>query len=254
MFLTRKQVSESIMLKLGAPMHNIDLKLFPDSISPRNHLDDTINQTLDFFFRHNANESTYMSWITIPAVPGQSIYKVPDWVEEVIEVYASFNGMLANPFMLLDVGSMESFLTMSVNYQDWNMAGYTAAKMDLAEINRSCGPQYYSKLIFNSKGEKELHVTPPPPTFDNSYGGKFLMGRVYRRAELGQVFGHPLFVEIATARLKEIWGVVLNLYDRPLPGGGKVNGQFVYDMGVKDREKYEAQLIGESAQPMIGIY
>lgn len=235
-------------------MHNIDLKLLPDSISPRNHLDDTINQTLDFFFRHNSDESSYMSWVAIPAMPGQSIYKVPHWVEGIIETYSSFNGMLANPFMMLDVGSMESFVSMSLNYSDWNLAGYTAAKMNMAEIQRSVGANYYSKLVFNEKGEKELHISPPPPHYDSMSGGRMLVSRVYRRAPLGQIFGHPLFVEIATARLKEVWGMILNLYNRPLPGGGSVNGEFIYNMGVKDREKYEAQLIGESSQPMMGFY
>lgn len=254
MFLSRSQVAETILLKLGAPMHEIDLKLLPDDISPRNHLDDVINQTLDFFFRYNSNESSYMSWIIIPAQPNQSIYKVPYWVEEIIETYSSFNGLLANPFMMLDVGSMESFVSMSLNYSDWNLAGYTAAKMNLAEINRSVGAIYYSKLVYNEEGEKELHITPPPPLYDSSTGGRCLVSRVYRRAPLGQVFGHPLFAEIAVARLMEVWGLVLNLYNRPLPGGGSVNGQFVYDQGVSRREKYEQMLKDESAQPMLGIY
>lgn len=254
MFLTRSQVCESILLKLGAPMHNIDLKMLPDAISPRNHLDDVINQTLDFFFRHNADESSYMSWIVIPTTPGQSVYKVPYWVEGVIEVYSSFNGMLANPFMMLDVGSMESFLSMSVNYSEWNLAGYTAAKMNLAEINKSVGPQYYTKLVFNEEGEKEVHLTPPPPVLNSSFQGSCLVGRVYRRAPLGQIFGHTLFTEICAARLMETWGLVLNLYNRPLPGGGSVNGQFIYDQGVARREKYEQMLRDESAPPMMGIY
>lgn len=254
MFLTRSQVSESILLKMGAPFHNIDLKLLPDSISPRNHLDDTINYTLDFFFSVNVNESSYMSYVAIPVSPGQSVYKVPYWVEEIVEVYSSFNGMMANPFMMLDVGSMESFVSMSMNFNDWNLAGYTAAKMNLAEIQKSVGPMYSSKLVFNEKGEKELHIMPPPPSSGTSFGNRFLVGKVYRRAPLGQVYGHRYFVEIASARLMEVWGLVLNLYDAPLPGGGRVNGAFIYEQGVSRREKYEQMLRDESAQPLIAIY
>lgn len=254
MFLTRSQVAESILMKLGHPIHDINLKLLPDSISPRNHLDDTINQTLDFFFAVNVNESTYMTYIMIPTIPGESVYKVPYWIEEVIEVYSSFNGMLANPFMMLDVGNMEAFVSMNLNFADWNLANYTAAKMDLAEIQKSVGPMYSSKLVFNEEGEKELHIMPCPPKNESSFSNKFLVGKVYRRAPLGQIFGHRYFVEIAAARLMEMWGLVLNLYDAPLPGGGKINGQFIYDQGVSRREKYEQMLRDESAQPIIGVY
>lgn len=250
MFLSRSQVAESILYKLAFPVINIDLKLLGDAASPRNHLDEAINQTLDFFFRNNVNESSYMSWIVFEAIPGQSIYPMPDWVEEVIEVFSSFNGLLANPFMMLDVNSMESFVTMSVNYNDWNLVGYTAARMNLAEINKSVGAQYYSKLVYNEKGEKQLNVYPPP-RFDGSFGSKFLVGRVYRRAPLGQVFGHPLFVEIAAARLMEVWGMSLNLFNGNLPGGGTVNGQWIYDQGVSRREKYEQMLLDQSAPAMI---
>ena len=116
------------------------------------------------------------------------------------------------------------------------------------------GPQYYSKLVFNEEGEKEVHITPPPPVHNSSFQGSCLVGRVYRRAPLGQIFGHPLFTEICAARLMETWGLVLNLYNRPLPGGGSVNGQFIYDQGVSRREKYEQMLKDESAPPMMGIY
>lgn len=252
MFLTRSQVAESIMYKLAYPVINVDLKLLGDAASPRNHLDEAINQTLDFFFRTNVNESTYMSWIVFEAVHGQSIYQMPFWVEEVIEVYSSFNGLLTNPFMMLDVNSMESFVSMSINYSDWNLVGYTAARMNLGEINKSVGPQYYSKLVFNERGEKELHMYPPP-RFDGSPGSHFLVGRVYKRAPLGQVFGHPFFVEIAAARLMEVWGLSLNLFNGNLPGGGSVNGQWIYDQGVSRREKYEQMLIDQSAPAMISF-
>jgi len=178
---------------------------------------------------------------------------MPYWVEEMIEVYSSFNGLLASPFMLLDVNSMESFVSMSVNYSDWNLVGYTAARMNLEEINKAVGVQYYAKLTFNEKGEKELHLFPPP-RYDGTSGSKFLMSRVYRRAPLGQVFGHPLFVEIAAARLMEIWGFALNIFNGSMPGGGTVNGQFIYDQGVARREKYEQMLIDQSGTAMISIY
>lgn len=250
MFLTRSQIAESILYKLAYPVINVDLKLLGDAQSPRNHLDEAINQTLDFFFRHNVNESSYMAWITFEATPGQSIYKMPYWVEEVVEVYSSFNGLLANPFMMLDVNSMESFVSLNVNYSDWNLVGYTAARMNLGEINKSVGAQYYAKLVFNEKGEKELHLSPPP-RYDGTSGSRFLVGRVYKRAPLGQVFGHPLFVEIAAARLMEVWGMSLNLFNGNLPGGGSVNGQWIYDQGVSRREKYETMLLGESAPAMM---
>ena len=253
MFLTRSQVAESILYKLAYPVVNVDLKLVGDAESPRNHLDEAINQTLDFFFRNNVNESTYMSWIVFEAIPGQSVYKMPYWVEEMIEVYSSFNGLLASPFMLLDINSMESFVSMSVNYSDWNLVGYTAARMNLEEINKAVGVQYYAKLTFNEKGEKELHLYPPP-RYDGTSGSKFLISRVYRRAPLGQVFGHPLFVEIAAARLMEIWGFALNIFNGSMPGGGTVNGQFIYEQGVSRREKYEQMLIDQSGTAMISIY
>lgn len=238
MFLTRDQIKEAVMYKLAYPIIDVNLKLTPDGDSIRNHLDDAINQTLDFFFRHNTEESTYMTWLSIPAQVNQSIYPIPYWVEEITDVYASFSSMMASPFMLFDSNSMENLVSLSVNFSDWDFISYTTSRMYLEEINRAVGQSFYGKLIINAAGEKELHVFPPPRG-NGGTGTKVLIAKVYRRAELGKVYGHPYFVEIVAARLMEIWGLALNVFTASLPGGGSINGQFVYDQGVARREKYE---------------
>jgi hypothetical protein len=252
MFLTRDQIKESIMYKLGYPMIDVQLKLGPDGDSIRNHLDDVINQTLDFFFRHNTEESTYLTWLTIPAIEGQSIYPIPYWVEEITDVYASFSSMLASPFMLFDSNSMESFVSLSVNFSDWDFISYTTSRMYLEEIGKAVGASYYAKLIINANVDKEVHVFPPPRG-NGGTGSKALIAKVYRRAELGKLYGHPYFIEICAARLMEIWGRVLNVFNATLPGGGTINGQWLHDQGVANREKYEQKVIEERPSAMILI-
>ena len=58
--------------------------------------------------------------------------------------------------------------------------------------------------------------------------------------------------EYATAIMKRQWGNVLSIYDVPMPGNMKINGQKVYADGVREVEKLEAQLLQNfTAPPMM---
>lgn len=247
MFLTRDQVKELILLELGAPMVDIDLKLFPDAISPMNHLDKAINETIAYYFRYNVNESVYQTWITIKAIPGQSIYEMPQEIESVVELWPSTSGIMQSPFMMVDSSSMETLVSLNSNFSEWDIVSYTASKLYMAELQKAVGEQFYPKLIVNSKGKKELHIFPPPR---NTGSRRVIMGRAYRRAEMGTVYGHPFFVKITTGALLQTWGRSLGKYSRTLPGGGTVNGEMLMNEGKEMFKEWLTQLKAEASTPL----
>lgn len=251
MFISRDQVKELILLELGAPMVDINLKLLPDAISPMNHLDKAINETLDLFFRYNTDESVYQTWIVIPAVPNQSIYKVPQNIEGVVEMWPSTGGILQSPFMMVDTSSMETLISLNANFNEWDIVSYTASRLFLAEVNKAVGEQFYPKLIVNAQGEKELHIFPPPR---NTGFPRAIVGRAYRRAELGSVYGHPFFVKIASGLLMQIWGRSLGKFTRTLPGGGTVNASDIKNDGKELFDTWFTMLRNESAPPLGAAY
>lgn len=251
MFITRDQVKELILLELGAPMVDIDLKILPDAISPMNHLDKAINETLDYYFRYNTNESIYQTWIMIPAIPNQSIYKMPNNIESVIEVWPSRGGILQSPFMMIDSSSFETLISMNANFNEWDIASYTASRLFMAEVNKAVGEHFYPKMVVNEKGEKELHIFPPPR--DTGFR-RTIVGRAYKRAELGAVYGHPFFVKIAAGAMMQIWGRSLGKFDRTLPGGGRVNGSEIKNDGKELFDTWLTRLINESGTPLGAAY
>lgn len=251
MFITREQVKELILLELGAPIIDIDLKLIPDNISPMNHLDKAINETLELYFRHNTDESIYQTWITIRAIPNQSIYPMPNYIESVVELWPSTGGILQSPFMMIDSSSMETIVTMNANFNSWDLVSYTAARLYASEVAKAVGEQFYPKLVVNAEGKKELHVFPPPR--DTGFA-RMIVGRAYRRAELGSVYGHPYFVKMAAGAMMKVWGRVLGKYDRTLPGGGKVNGDAIKADGKELFDEYFNMLKNESAPALGALY
>jgi len=251
MFLTRDQVKELILLELGAPMVDIDLKLFPDAISPMNHLDKAINETVDYFFRYNTNESLYQTWIMIRAIPGQSIYSMPQDIESVVEVWPSTGGILQSPFMMVDSSSMETVISLNANFNEWDIVSYTASRLFMAEVQKAVGEQFYPKLIVNAEGRKELHIFPPPR--DTGYA-RTIVGRAYKRAEMGSVYGHPFFVKIAAGSLMRIWGRSIGKFGRTLPGGGTVNGEMIMSEGKEIFQEWMGYLKNESAPPLGATY
>ena len=251
MFITRNQVKELILLELGAPIVEVDLKLMPDAISPMNHLDKAINETLELFFRYNTDESIYQTWIVIPAIPGQSIYKMPQNIESVVEVWPSTGGLLQSPFMMVDTSSMDTLVSLNVNFSEWDIVSYTASRLFMAEVNKAVGEQFYPKIIVNSQGEKELHIFPAPRS--TGYA-RTIVGRAYRRAELGSVYGHPFFVKIASGLMMQVWGRALGKFDRTLPGGGKVNGGEIKADGKELFDTWFGMLRSESAPALGAAY
>ena len=251
MFITRNQVKELILLELGAPIVEVDLKLMPDAISPMNHLDKAINETLELYFRYNTDESIYQTWIVIPAVPGQSIYKMPQNIESVVEVWPSTGGLLQSPFMMVDTSSMDTLVSLNVNFSEWDIVSYTTSRLFMAEVNKAVGEQFYPKIIVNAQGEKELHIFPAPRA--TGYA-RTIVGRAYRRAELGSVYGHPFFVKIAAGLMMQVWGRALGKFDRTLPGGGKVNGGEIKADGKELFDTWFGMLRSESAPALGAAY
>lgn len=248
MFISRDQVKESILFELGYPVINIELKLLPDEISPMNHLDKAINETLDLFFRHNTNESIYQTWIRIPAIPNQSIYEMPQDIESIVEVWPSTGGIMQSPFMMIDSSSMDTLITMNSNFNDWDIVSYTTSRLYAAEVSKAVGEQFYPKLVVNSKGRKELHIFPPPR---DTGSARSIVGRAYKRAELGSVYGHPYFVKIAAGSMGMIWGgKVLGKHTRTLPGGGTINGRDIFNDSKEMYETFTKMLKDESAPPL----
>lgn len=247
MFLSRDQVKESILLELGWPNIDVDLKLVPDQISPMTHLDKAINETLDLMFRWNTNESTYKTFLRIRGKTGQNVYPIPPEIESVCEMWTSVGGLLNSPFYMMDNSAFGSVGSITASFNNWDLVTYTTSMLYMAEINRAIGERFEAKVIYTEEGTKELHIFPSP-----HYGaGQSLIAVAYKRAPLGQVYGHPYFVKIAVGSLLMVWGGrVLGKHSHPLPGGGTINGQNLFDQGKQLYDEFTKKLIDEAAPPL----
>lgn len=250
MVKTREMVKQEILLELGSPVIDNEITIAGTKQNPYNHLDYAINHTIQMFQSYNSDESIYQTWVTLPLKPGVSVYPVPSWVAEVVDVYASSGLGMTSPFMMFNSNSYESLLTMTVNFSDWDFIGYTTAQMLLKEIQKAVGPQYYGKLIENGDGSKELHVFPPPST--QSPWPLAGMLNVYKYADINTVYGHRLFVQIAAGKLGMMWaGVILGKFSAGSPGGESIDKSSLYSHFKSMYETNLEKLRKESCKPMI---
>jgi len=237
-FMTRDDMVEYIRARLGHPVIDIELELAEKNGLGHTHL--ALQDTLDWFFRENQDEATYADWMALFLREGIIEYDVPEEVTDAIDAAPSFgNGF--TPWTAFDVGAHES-LVATTGWSQFDLVTYTGAQRYIADVQKLVGIQYQVKL----HAVAHKMVIYPTPRAD-----RVAIVKVYRKANLSEIFNNILFRDLVIARTKVMWGEILSKDDVTLPGGGKVDGNTLLTNARTDQKEIEDQLYQESAKPFI---
>lgn len=236
--VTRDDLVEMVKSRLGHPVLEIELELAEKN--GLGHIHMAINDCLDFFYRHNADEAIFHDWMVLHLKTGIIEYNVPEEVTDVIDVNPSY-GNSFSPFLTFSVGAMETLLSTNI-MSSFDIVTYTGAQRYMSDLQKSVGVQYQVRL---HPVEHKMRVLPTPKA-DTT-----VMCKIYRKAGLSEVFANVYFRDLVVARCKELWGEILSRDDMTFPGGGKVNGNLLLANAREDKKRLEEAIINQSAPAFI---
>lgn len=237
-FITRDDMVSYVLARLGQPVLEVELELAEKDGLGHIHL--AINDSLDYMFRHNQDESAYHDWMILFLRQGIIEYDVPEEVLDVIDAAPSFgNGF--TPWTSFDVGSHES-LVATTGWSQFDLVTYTGAMRYIADVQKLVGIQY--EINLQPKAHK-MRVFPTPRA------DRAAIVKVFRKAKISEIFANILFRDLVVARTKIMWGEILSRDDYTFPGGGKVDGQTLLNNARADLERTETKIYDESAKPHI---
>jgi len=236
--ITRGDVQDYVMARLGYPVLDLELEL--QDKNGMGHIQLAINDSLDWMYRHNADEAIFHDWMVLYLKAGIIDYTVPDEVTDVIDCAPSWgNGF--TPWTAFDVGAGES-LVATTGWSQFDLVTYTAAQRYISDVQKLVGIIY--QVTFQSESHK-LRIIPTPRA------DRIAMCAIYRKSTVAQVFSNILFRDLVTARTKIIWGEILSRDDYTMPGGGKVRGDLLLQNAIVALDKVEKQIWEESARPFM---
>ncbi|MCQ2123359.1 MAG: hypothetical protein MJZ25_04160 [Fibrobacter sp.] len=241
--ITTDDMVEYCKSRLGYPCTEIEMVC--EERNGLGHIHMAINDTLDWFYRINQDEASYMDAMVIRLRAGIIQYRVPDEIMEVVDISPSY-GNTFSPMMAWDVGPGESLMGVGGaglgGLGQFDLITYSGAMRYLQDVKKLVGTQYNIKL---HPVEHTLRVYPTPKS------DRVAIATVYVKSKKYEVFANPLFRDMVVARTKMQLGEILSKDDITLPGGSKVNGQGIYDRGAKDWETLFKLLQDQSAQPFM---
>lgn len=241
--ITTDDMAEVIKRRLGFPCS--ELEMVVEEQNGLGHLHMAINDTLDWFYKINQDEASYMDGMVLRLKAGIIQYRVPDEIMEVVDVSPSY-GNTFSPMMAWDVGPGESLMGVGGaglgGLGQFDLITYSGAMRYLQDVKKLVGTQYNIKL---HPVEHILRVYPTPKS------DRIAMATVYVKSKKYEIFANPLFRDMATARAQIQLGEILSKDDITLPGGSKVNGDRILQRGQEQWDKLFKLLQDMSAQPFM---
>ena len=241
--ITTDDMVERLKSMLGYPC--TELEMVVEERNGLGHLHMAIQDTLDWFYKINQDEASYMDGMVLRLKAGVIQYRVPDEVMEVVDVSPSY-GNTFSPMMAWDVGPGESLMGVGGaglgGLGQFDLITYSGAMRYLQDVKKLVGTQYNIKL---HPVEHILRVYPTPKS------DRIAMATVYVKSKKYEIFANPLFRDMAKARAQIQLGEILAKDDITLPGGSKVNGERIMQKGQEQWDKLFKLLQDMSAQPFM---
>jgi len=242
-YITRDDMVEYIKSKLGHPCSEIEMVV--EERNGLGHIHLAINDMLDWFYRINQDEASYMDYMILRLKAGIIQYKVPDEVIQVIDLSASY-GNTFSPMMAWDVGPGESLMGVGGagigGMGQFDLVSYSGALRMLSDIKKLVGTQYNVKL---HPVDHLLRIYPTPKS------DRVAIAQVYLKSKISEVFANPLYRDLVVARAQMQLGEILAKDDVTLPGNSKVNGQGIYDRAKAVYDALMKELKMQSAGPFM---
>lgn len=235
-----------LKITLGQPVINVEVA----DIQYNQLIEDAVQD----FQRYTYGEATYRDTLVIPLVSGVSAYQMDETIDSVLDISLSFGYNGIN-----DLFTPQHTLL----YNDWIngnypggsgsssgpaglggamvMGNYDTSMIYLKEIEDHFVRKYHCDLNPNSY---VLRVWPTPNIDCKA------MLTIYKREEAINLYNNPLLKKLARARVKILWGEMLNKYAMTLPGGGNINGDRVISRGEKEETEALEAIVKESEPPL----
>lgn len=239
---TLADIMSWVKVDLGVPALCIEL---PDAT-----IIQVIEDSIDYYQKHAYGEGVYEDYIPLNISAGVSAYDVSgrdiSMVVELNQIRAGsghgLNTLFSSQLNLL--GSGWTGLGSS-NGQGLSLANYEMGMEYIDMIDT-----YFQKTFraFYRPGAEQL-IIAPMPTED----GVALI-HIYKKEAAQYIYNQEMFKELVRARVMMRWGFVLNKRTITIPGGGTINGEWIYNEGKELEEKVRQRIYDEQmpCQPMIG--
>lgn len=234
---------------LGNPVVNVEVA--------DEQYDQLIEDAVQDFQRYTYGEATFRDAITLTLTSGVSAYQLSGDIDSILDISLSFINTGIN-----DLFSPQHTLL----YNDWVngnypggsggstgpaglggamvMSNYDTSMIYLKEIDDHFTRRYTCDFNPNSY---IMRVWPTPE--ENCKA----MLTVYKKETAENLYNNPLLKKLARARVKMLWGEMLDKYAMTLPGGGNINGDKIYQRGKDEETEAILNIKGESEPPLFMV-
>jgi len=240
---TIDDILQWVKIDLGVPAICLEL--------PNVTIIQTIEDAIQYYQKHSYYEGAYEAYIPIPITSGVSSYDTSGLdISSVVGlsriITGSGNGLTTLFSSQLNLMGSEWVTGLGGETgQGLTMANYEMAMetMDMIDL-------YFQKTfrcIFRTDAEI-LELIPDP-----TENGVALI-HVYKKESAKYIYNQELFKEYVRALVMIRWGFVLNKKTITLPGGGTVNGEWIYNEGKELRAECRQRIFDEQmpVMPQIG--
>lgn len=233
---TVAQVSDWVKTDLGVPVVCIEL--------PQATIDQIIDDCVQIFHTYAYGEGVYEDYIAINVTKGVSAYNVSAWdLASVVDVNQfsgnSVHGLNTLFSPQLNILGSDWIPVGGSNGQGLTLANYEMALQEIDMVNHYFQLRY--RTIFRE--QQGLLTLIPTPTENGT-----ILIKVHKKEKARYIYNNFLFKELVRARIMKRWGFVLNKRTISFPGGGTVNGEFIYQEG-KEAETEAIRMIKAQTIP-----
>lgn len=226
---------------LGAPINCIEMD--------NSQIDQVIADAIDMFTRYMYGEGLFEDYFGFTISAGTSAYNLSAYFDDTIEdtinldMYQGFR-YIDSAFGNIDAfgGKYPSTSTFNDYYNRGMSEGMLIAGTD---ISLMYGEEWRNQFMTSYRvdfrqGSREMIVVPTPST-----DGVGLL-TVFRKEKAEFLFNHIIVKKLSTAFAMKLWGGLnLGKYNVTLPGGGTINFDNIYQMGVREEEYWLDRLMSE---------
>ncbi len=221
------EMGDYIKLKLGMPVINVEVK----NIQIYQEIQDAAEE----FWRYSYDEGSKRDYLTLSASAGVDEYPLSGQdILDIVDFDFSFG---------IDGINTLFSPTHTLLYKDWVVRGqhpgapgatgmvltdWYIGMSYLEEIKNTFGKRY---TCYWRPLSQTLKIVPTP--HENMIG----LIVVFKKESLQNLFNHILFRKLCIAKVKKLWGSILDKNEMNFPGGGRVNGAKIEQQGIEEEQK-----------------
>lgn len=216
-----------IKLKLGMPVINVEVK----NIQIYQEIFDAAQE----FYNYGYDISSYRDYVILTTSAGIDEYSLSGQdIVDIVDFDFSFG---------IDGINTLFSPTHTLLYKDWVVRGnypggpgsqsmvltdWYIGMNYLEEVKNTFGKRY---TCYWRPLSQTVKVIPTPQ--ENMVGALI----IFRKEKIANLYNHILFKKLCIAKVKKLWGSILDKNEMNFPGGGRVNGAKIEQQGIDEEEK-----------------